>query len=112
MSAGTPVIAWRNGSVPELVDEGITGSIVASIDEAVEAVRNVGRLSRALVRARFEQRFTVSHMADNYLAAYRELLGSGEEVANTSAPLIPAPALKWPLAPLAGAGSGRVVRAN
>ncbi|MBV8031100.1 MAG: glycosyltransferase family 4 protein [Betaproteobacteria bacterium] len=73
MSCGTPVIAWRNGSVPEIVDEGVTGFIVGSIEQAVEATRRVDRLDRARVRARFDLRFSASRMAQDYLALYRRL---------------------------------------
>jgi glycosyltransferase involved in cell wall biosynthesis len=71
MSAGTPVIAWRNGSVPEVVDVGVTGFIVESIDQAVEALERVSSLDRLNVRERFEQRFAVERMARDYLALYR-----------------------------------------
>jgi len=72
MAAGTPVIAWRNGSVPEVVDPGVTGFIVESIDQAVEALDRVSVLDRMNVRRRFEQRFAVERMADDYLALYRQ----------------------------------------
>ncbi|WP_046864989.1 glycosyltransferase family 4 protein [Microvirga massiliensis] len=74
MAAGTPVIAWRNGSVPEIIADGISGVIVASIEEAVTGVERVWALSRAAVRARFEARFTARRMAQNYLTAYERLL--------------------------------------
>ncbi|WP_374306783.1 glycosyltransferase family 4 protein [Methylocella sp.] len=74
MSAGTPVIAWRNGSVPEVMTDGVTGAIVSSMDEAVAAVAAVSRLDRARVRAEFERRFTVATMARAYVGAYRTLL--------------------------------------
>lgn len=73
MSCGTPVIAWRNGSVPEIVDDGVTGFIVDSIDEAVNATQSIGRLDRGKVRNRFEQRFSAARMARDYLAVYRSL---------------------------------------
>ena len=73
MSCGTPVIAWANGSVPEIVEPGVTGIIVDSIDAAVAAVREVGRLDRAKVRARFEARFSAARMARDYLSVYRAL---------------------------------------
>ena len=73
MSCGTPVIAWPHGAVPEIVDHGITGYVVSSIEEAVAAVRRIGRLSRAEVRGRFEQRFSAARMARDYLAVYRAL---------------------------------------
>ena len=73
MSAGTPVIAWRNGSVPEVMSGG-GGYIVDSIDEAVAAVGRVKSLDRAEVRRYFESRFTSTHMAQNYVAAYEKLI--------------------------------------
>ncbi len=73
MSAGTPVIAWRNGSVPEIIEDGVAGFIVDSMDLAVEAVGRVKAIDRASVRRYFESRFTVKHMARNYIAAYEKL---------------------------------------
>ena len=58
MSAGTPVIAWRHGSAPEVIEDGISGLIVNSIDEAVSAVGRVRAISRERVRHCFEARFT------------------------------------------------------
>ncbi len=75
MSCGTPCIAWRAGSVPEVVDHGVTGFVVESIEEAVDAVRRVSMLDRADVRARFEQRFSAERMARDYLEVYRKVLG-------------------------------------
>ena len=74
MACGTPVIAWRRGSVPEVIDNGVTGFIVDNIDEAVAAVGRVDQLDRHAVRAAFEQRFTAEVMARNYLRLYRRLL--------------------------------------
>jgi len=73
MACGTPVIAFRKGSVPEIIDHGVTGFIVDTIDEAVEAAARVSELSRWRVRQQFERRFTSRHMADNYLRLYRRL---------------------------------------
>jgi len=73
MSCGTPCIAWRAGSVPEIVDHGVTGFVVDSIDAAVDAVRRIAMLDRAQVRARFEQRFSAERMARDYLRVYRTL---------------------------------------
>jgi glycosyltransferase involved in cell wall biosynthesis len=58
MACGTPVIAYRLGSVPEVVDEGTTGFIVDSIDDAVGAVRRIGSLDRSICRRVFEERFS------------------------------------------------------
>jgi glycosyltransferase involved in cell wall biosynthesis len=74
MAAGTPVIAWRVGSVPEVIDDGSTGIIVESIDEAVRAVERVQVMSRVHVRSQFEKRFTVADMAQIYVSLYEQLL--------------------------------------
>jgi glycosyltransferase involved in cell wall biosynthesis len=73
MACGTPVIAYRAGSVPEVIDHGQSGFIVSSIDEAVRAVERLDALPRAGVRDRFEARFTADRMADDYLDIYRTL---------------------------------------
>lgn len=73
MSCGTPVIAWPHGAVPEVVEHGVTGFIVESVDEAVEAVNQLPRLDRGTVRRRFEERFSATRMAREYLAVYRNL---------------------------------------
>jgi glycosyltransferase involved in cell wall biosynthesis len=73
MSCGTPVIAWRNGSVPEIVEDGVTGFIVDSIDAAVAALDRAAQLDRARVRRRFEARFSAARMARDYLSVYRAL---------------------------------------
>jgi glycosyltransferase involved in cell wall biosynthesis len=75
MACGLPVIAFANGSVAEVIDDGVTGFIVNGIDEAVAAVRSVEKLDRAEVRATFEERFTAERMARDYLAIYRGLPG-------------------------------------
>ena len=74
MACGTPVIAWDSGAMPEIVDEGVTGFIVRSISEAVDAVRRVPELDRELVRLVFEQRFSAARMVDEYAAIYARLV--------------------------------------
>jgi len=86
MACGTPIIAWPAGSVPEIIEEGVTGYIVRSIDEAVAAVQRVDALDRARVREQFEQRFTVQRMAQDYLEVYRRLMR--EERRRTGAPAV------------------------
>jgi glycosyltransferase involved in cell wall biosynthesis len=78
MACGTPVVAYRNGSVPEVVDEGITGFIVNSREEAVEAVKKLPSLSRIKCRETFEVRFSATRMVNDYLAIYELLRKSGE----------------------------------
>ena len=73
MACGTPVIAYPHGSVPEIVEPGVTGAIVASEDEAVEALGRVASFDRARIRARFEERFSAERMARDYLALYEAL---------------------------------------
>ena len=77
MACGTPVVAFRRGSVPEVVDHGVSGWIVDDLDGAVEAVQNVGQLGRREVRRRFEQRFTAERMARDYVAIYERLASDG-----------------------------------
>src|ERR1700720_99912 len=74
MSAGTPVIAWPNGSVPEVIADGVSGRIVDSIEAAAGAARQAAYMDRRKVRAEFERRFTAEGMAGAYIAAYRLLL--------------------------------------
>jgi len=71
MACGAPVIAYGRGSVPEIIDHGVTGFIVSSIEEAVTAVGRLDALDRAKVRAAFDRRFTVQRMAHDYLAIYK-----------------------------------------
>jgi glycosyltransferase involved in cell wall biosynthesis len=73
MACGTPVIAFNRGSVPEVIDDGVSGFIVEDETGAVAAIRRVEELSRRGVRERFEARFTARRMAMDYLAIYREL---------------------------------------
>ena len=73
MACGTPVIACNRGSVPEVIEDGLTGFIVEDEAEAVQAVSRIGTLDRARIRARFEQRFTARRMAQDYLDVYEQL---------------------------------------
>jgi glycosyltransferase involved in cell wall biosynthesis len=73
MACGTPVIAFRAGSVPEVIDDGVTGFIVDSEEEAVRAVGLVGKLKRREIRRTFERRFTARRMADDYVDIYHQL---------------------------------------
>ena len=74
MACGTPVVAWNCGSVPEVLEDGVSGRIVDSEDAAVAAVSEVLALDRARVRAAFERRFTAATMARNYLDLYQRLV--------------------------------------
>jgi glycosyltransferase involved in cell wall biosynthesis len=73
MACGTPVVAYRRGSVPEVIDQGVTGFVVEDEDEAVVAVKRLRMLNRRLVHARFVERFSVERMALDYLDLYGEL---------------------------------------
>jgi glycosyltransferase involved in cell wall biosynthesis len=71
MACGTPVLAFGHGAVPELIDDGVTGRMVGSMDEAVAALPQVLALDRRAVRRRFEERFSASRMAKDYVSLYR-----------------------------------------
>ena len=75
MACGTPVIATNRGSMPELIDHGVTGFLVGSMAEAIAAVDRIGEIDRAAPRRAVAERFTVERMADRYLALYRDILG-------------------------------------
>lgn len=75
MACGTPVIAVNRGSMPELIDDGVTGFLVDTPDQATAALDRIGEIDRAKCRRAVEQRFTVERMADQYLALYRKILG-------------------------------------
>jgi glycosyltransferase involved in cell wall biosynthesis len=74
MACGTPVIAYRRGSVPEIIEEEVTGFIVRDLEEAVRAAERIPTLNRARCRQRFEERFSAARMARDYLASYRRLV--------------------------------------
>jgi glycosyltransferase involved in cell wall biosynthesis len=74
MACGTPVLAFRQGSVPEIIDQGVTGAVVDTMEEAVRMLPQVLALDRHAVRRRFEQRFSSARMATDYVALYRSLL--------------------------------------
>jgi glycosyltransferase involved in cell wall biosynthesis len=74
MACGTPVLAFRHGSVSEIVDQGVTGAVVDTMEEAVMLLPQVLALDRRAVRRRFEQRFSSARMATDYVTLYRSLL--------------------------------------
>jgi glycosyltransferase involved in cell wall biosynthesis len=75
MACGTPVVAFRRGSVPEVMTDGVTGFVVDDVGGAVEAVRAAAALDRRACRTAFDERFAVARMANDYLAVYRQLVG-------------------------------------
>ena len=90
MACGTPVIAYRSGSVSEVVEDGVTGFIVDGEEDAVRAVRKLPRLDRRAIRVRFEERFTAVRMAREYEARYRDLVAN----AKADAPVLETAAAK------------------
>jgi glycosyltransferase involved in cell wall biosynthesis len=79
LSCGTPVLAWPEGSVPELLEHGINGWIVDSIDAAVASLRQVDAIDRRACRAAFERRFTADRMARDYVDVYTRLRTSSRD---------------------------------
>ena len=86
MACGTPVVAYKRGSVPEVVEDGVTGYIVEDEAGAVGAVERLGDLSRSAIRKRFEERFTSRRMAHEYLEVYRSLIERKKTGASSAAP--------------------------
>src|SRR3984957_20155358 len=74
MACGTPVLAFRSGSVPEVIEDGVTGKVVDSEEEAIGALPAILAYDRRAVRQRFEDRFTATRMARDYVSTYRQLL--------------------------------------
>jgi glycosyltransferase involved in cell wall biosynthesis len=88
MACGTPIIAFRRGSVPEVVEHGTSGFIVDNVPEAVAALSRIDSLDRHHVRRAFERRFITRRMTDDYLRIYRTLLNRAQgELAALSATL-------------------------
>jgi glycosyltransferase involved in cell wall biosynthesis len=82
MACGTPVIAWRRGSVPEIVDHGVTGFVVENETQAIEAISALDRLDRQNIRQMFEQRFTARRMAQEYLHCFETVTRTGKNYFN------------------------------
>src|SRR6202035_2252514 len=74
MACGTPVLAVRCGAIPEVIDDGVTGKVVDSEEEAVAALPGILSYDRRMVRRRFEERFDATRMAKDYVSTYRQLL--------------------------------------
>jgi glycosyltransferase involved in cell wall biosynthesis len=74
MACGTPVIAFKSGSVPEVIDDGITGFVISGEAEAIQAIGKLSELDRRQVRRHFEKRFTAKRMAEEYLRHYEALI--------------------------------------
>jgi glycosyltransferase involved in cell wall biosynthesis len=103
MACGTPVVAFRNGSVPEVIDDEVTGFAVDSLDEAVRAVELAGSLDRRRVRSVFEERFSAARMAEDYVAVYRRLIDPNRP-AEPTVRARPEPAIKRAYLPAARTG--------
>ncbi len=107
MACGTPVLAFRNGSVPEIIEDNLTGRIVSSMDEAMLALPEVIALDRRAVRRRFEERFSATRMAKDYVSLYRKLLKQSTLVdAPSLAPSL-SPAVSTLMSPPPGASTLR-----
>jgi glycosyltransferase involved in cell wall biosynthesis len=92
MACGTPIVAYGHGSVPEIIDDGVTGFVVSNIAEAVSAVGRIDALDRVRVRAVFDQRFTAERMAKDYVSLYRRATALASSPANIPAHSAPAQA--------------------
>lgn len=80
LACGTPVIAFPHGSIPELIEDGVSGFVVDTVDEAVEAVRRLPEISRRTCRQVFEERFTAARMVQDYLQVYEQVQAQAPSV--------------------------------
>lgn len=103
LACGTPVVAWRNGSVPEILDDGVTGFVVGSVEEAARAVARIPALDRRACRRAFNARFDAARMARDYVDVYRRLVESSP--APSRARTRPSRAATIPLASLVPAAA-------
>jgi glycosyltransferase involved in cell wall biosynthesis len=94
MASGTPVIATNRGSMPELIEQGVTGFLVNNIKEAAAAVERIDLIDRVAVRQSIADRFTVDRMADAYLSLYKAIISS------RGRPVVPVPRLRLKGAPV------------
>jgi glycosyltransferase involved in cell wall biosynthesis len=91
MACGTPVLAFRNGAVEEVIDEGVTGHVIDDMKDALPTLERVLALDRGHVRRRFEERFCVSRMARDYVRVYERLIGESDaRPAEHAAPVVAA----------------------
>lgn len=84
MACGTPTLAFRCGSIPELMASGTTGAVVDTMDEAISAVERILKMDRAAIRRTFEARFTASRMANDYVGIYESILSTRANTASTA----------------------------
>jgi glycosyltransferase involved in cell wall biosynthesis len=103
LACGTPVVAWRNGSVPEILEDGVTGFVVGSVEEAARAVARIPALDRRACRRAFNARFDAARMARDYVDVYRRLVESSP--APSRARTRPSRAATIPLASLVPAAA-------
>jgi glycosyltransferase involved in cell wall biosynthesis len=100
MACGTPVLAFRCGSIPEVIEDGVTGKVVDSEQEAVAALPEILSYDRHAVRQRFEERFTATRMAKDYVSTYRQLLRMRTSNGQRRSP--------WPRRPALNGGDGSI----
>ena len=74
MATGTPVISFKNGAAPEIVEDGVSGFLVNSVDEMVARIGDIRKISRQTCRVRIESKFTVEKMVEGYELAYQKIL--------------------------------------
>jgi Glycosyl transferases group 1 len=110
MACDTPVIAYRQGSIPEIIQGNVSGFVVDAIEEAVAAVRQVANSDRAKVRAEFERRFTAERMVRDYVRIYRRLLSTRTQPAQVA--ILNGRDEQSPAARLSRGGSNAIERRN
>lgn len=92
LACGTPVLAYRRGSIPEIIEDGVTGFVCEGIDEMTAAIQRIPEIDRRRCRRTFEQRFSVERMAHDYLRVYEQALGNTCENETEAGSFVPLPA--------------------
>ena len=79
LACGTPVLAYRRGSIPEIIEDGVTGFVCEGLDEMTAAIQRIPEIDRGRCRSTFEQRFTVERMAQDYVRLYERLIDTTDK---------------------------------
>src|SRR5437868_1304289 len=96
LACGTPVLAYRRGSIPEIIEDKVTGFVCESLDEMTAAIQHISEIDRRQCRVTFEQRFSAERMAQDYLRVYEQAIGSAYERETVERETVATSLESWP----------------